>query len=139
MVRLAIIAGPVALAFTIWCAFDARASRVGVRRLPRWAWILVILLLPPLGGILWLTLGRPPKVVGYQPPSESTPWSQRPTRESGEDFQRRVRERAEVQRLQAEERQRKSREAAAAEKPDEITEDDPRSDAGGPGGGAGGQ
>ena len=125
MVRLAIFAGPVALAFTIWCAFDARASRVGVRRLPRWAWILLILLLPVLGGIAWLTLGRPVKAHSYSTASEATPWSQRPARESGEEFQRRVRERAEVQRLQAEERRRKADEAAAAEA-EQPGDDDPR-------------
>lgn len=131
MVRLAIFAGPVLFAFTVWCAFDARASKVGARRLPRWAWILVILLLPPLGGIAWLVLGRPVKAHTYSASNDGTPWSQRPARESGEDFQRRVRERAEVQRLQAEERRRKAEEAAAAEQDVVVDEDDPRTDTGG--------
>lgn len=129
MVRLAIFAGPVLLAFTIWCAFDARASKVGARRLPRWAWILVILLLPPLGGIAWLVMGRPVQAHTYSTSSESTPWSQRPARESEDDFQRRVRERAELQRMQAEERRRKAEEASAAEQDVDLADEDPRNDA----------
>jgi hypothetical protein len=48
----------VAVGFVIFCLVDlARADRV--RYLPRWAWVIVCLISIPLGGIVYLTLGRP--------------------------------------------------------------------------------
>lgn len=50
----------VAVALAIFCliqVLQARGQRVRV--MPRWAWVLVILLIPLLGPIAWLTLGQP--------------------------------------------------------------------------------
>lgn len=52
--------GPAALlvlAFVVYCLFDL-IRRPGVRYLPRWAWALVCCVSVPLGGILYLILGR---------------------------------------------------------------------------------
>ncbi len=47
----------VAAGFGVYCLVDlARAP--SVKRLPKWAWTLVLLLSEPLGGILYLLLGR---------------------------------------------------------------------------------
>lgn len=45
-----------AVAFVGYCLYDL--SRSGVRYLPKWAWVLVCLLSVPVGGILYLTIGR---------------------------------------------------------------------------------
>jgi hypothetical protein len=45
-----------AVAFVGYCLYDL--SRSQVRHLPKWAWALVCLLSIPVGGILYLTIGR---------------------------------------------------------------------------------
>ncbi|UCG41297.1 MAG: PLDc N-terminal domain-containing protein [Acidimicrobiia bacterium] len=45
-----------AAAWIGYCWFDL--SRSEVRHLPRWGWALVIALSVPIGGILYLTVGR---------------------------------------------------------------------------------
>lgn len=55
--------GPVLVllaAFLIYCLYDL--SRSEVQHLPRWAWAVVCLISVPLGGIIYLTLGRKPRV-----------------------------------------------------------------------------
>ena len=43
------------------------------RNLPKWAWILLILLVPLIGSIAWLVAGRPRRVSSTAPwPSTST-------------------------------------------------------------------
>jgi cytochrome c-type biogenesis protein CcmH/NrfG len=50
----------VALALAVYCLVQVVQSRgTRVRLLPRWAWFLVILLLPIVGPIGWLWLGQP--------------------------------------------------------------------------------
>ncbi|MFI6393153.1 PLDc N-terminal domain-containing protein [Nonomuraea sp. NPDC050547] len=45
------------IAFAIYCLIDL--SRVpGVKHLPKWGWALACLLAMPLGGILYLAVGR---------------------------------------------------------------------------------
>ena len=46
------------LAFVIFCWVDI--SRHDVRYLPKWAWALISALSIPLGGILYLLIGREP-------------------------------------------------------------------------------
>jgi hypothetical protein len=47
----------IAVAFVVFCLVDlARADQV--RYLPRWAWAIVCLVSVPLGGIVYLILGR---------------------------------------------------------------------------------
>ena len=48
-----------AVAFVGYCLYDL--SRSDVRHLPKWAWALVTIFSVPLGGILYLTVGREPR------------------------------------------------------------------------------
>jgi hypothetical protein len=45
-----------AVAFVAYCLVDLARSHV--RYLPKWAWALVCLASVPVGGILYLTIGR---------------------------------------------------------------------------------
>ena len=58
MVRLYVVLGVVAVAFYIFSIVDcALSDRVQVRTLPKAAWVLIVLI-PIIGGILWLVFGR---------------------------------------------------------------------------------
>jgi hypothetical protein len=47
----------VAVGFVVFCLFDlARAGEV--RYLPKWAWAVICVMSVPLGGIIYLALGR---------------------------------------------------------------------------------
>lgn len=48
-----------ALAFVVYCLVDV--ARHDVRHLPKWAWVLICIASVPLGGILYLALGREPR------------------------------------------------------------------------------
>jgi hypothetical protein len=100
------------LALDVFCVIDLVQTREGeVRNLPKIAWLLLILLFPPIGSIAWLVAGRPQPAAGrraadgratpaypeYDRPGRATG----PTPESDEEFLRRVRERAEEQRRKA--------------------------------------
>jgi hypothetical protein len=59
MIRLDLILGFIELALLIFCLVDAISiyeSRI--KSLNKIAWVFIIILLPILGPILWLTLGR---------------------------------------------------------------------------------
>jgi hypothetical protein len=59
MVGLWVIGGVIAAMFYIYCAVDcALTERSRIRGLPRLMWIVVILIFPMIGGILWLAIGR---------------------------------------------------------------------------------
>lgn len=46
--------------FTVFVAvFAASSDRREVRLIPKWVWVLLCVVLTPIGGILYLTLGRP--------------------------------------------------------------------------------
>lgn len=45
-----------AVAWIAYCLWDL--SRSEIRTLPRWAWVLIIVFSVPLGGILYLLIGR---------------------------------------------------------------------------------
>ncbi len=100
------------LALDVFCVIDLIQTREDeVRNLPKIAWLLLILLFPPIGSIAWLAAGRPqsggqPRSA-YQRATPAYPEYDRPGRaagptpESDEEFLRRVRERAEEQRRKA--------------------------------------
>jgi uncharacterized membrane protein YczE len=46
--------------FLIYCLIDLARSEV--QYLPRWAWAIVCVISVPLGGIIYLTMGRKPRV-----------------------------------------------------------------------------
>lgn len=63
----------VALALAIFCLVQLIQSRgQRVRGLPRWAWVPVIVLLPILGPVAWLVLGRPRGGGAPKPPPRRT-------------------------------------------------------------------
>lgn len=52
----------------VFCLIDViLASDHEVRNLPKWAWILIIIVLPLVGGITWLIAGRPRRPQANQP------------------------------------------------------------------------
>jgi hypothetical protein len=46
----------VAVGFVAFCLYDL--TRTDVRWLPKWVWALIILVSIPLGGIVYLAVGR---------------------------------------------------------------------------------
>ena len=50
--------------------YAAAAKRNEVRVLPKWVWVLMCAFIPLVGGILYLTLGRP---IGPTPPMKRGP------------------------------------------------------------------
>ncbi|CAB4531848.1 Cardiolipin synthase N-terminal [actinobacterium SCGC AAA044-D11] len=55
----------IVLAFTFYSFFDcARTPQEEVRKLPKWAWLLLIFLFSTLGSILWFVIGRPKRNPG---------------------------------------------------------------------------
>ena len=59
MARLELVIALAVIAFTIYALIDcilADSSRV--RALPKIVWALIIIILSPFGGILWLALGK---------------------------------------------------------------------------------
>ncbi|WP_026927691.1 PLD nuclease N-terminal domain-containing protein [Granulicoccus phenolivorans] len=58
MLRVALIV--IVVAITIYCIVEvAQARPAEVRRAPRWLWAAACILLPGVGALAWLTLGRP--------------------------------------------------------------------------------
>ena len=56
--------GVIVLGFVVYCEADLVHAH-GVRHLPRWLWAIICGLSVPLGGILYLTLGRPVTAGGH--------------------------------------------------------------------------
>ena len=53
------------LAFTFYAFFDcARCAQEEVRKLPKWAWLLIIFLLSSIGAIFWFLIGKPKRNPG---------------------------------------------------------------------------
>ena len=60
MTRLAVATSALLVVFTVFTTvFAASANKQEVRLLPKWAWILICLLVPFFGGLLYLMVGRP--------------------------------------------------------------------------------
>jgi len=47
-------------AFLVYCLVDLARSEV--RHLPKWAWATICVISVPLGGIIYLTIGRKPRL-----------------------------------------------------------------------------
>ena len=117
MGRLGVLLGPLVLVLWIFCVVDVITTRDGdARHLPKWGWLILVLLFPLVGSVAWLVAGRPRKRTRrtrpYERPAPHYPEYDRPGRaaspnpESDEEFLRRCRERAEEQRRRHAERQR---------------------------------
>lgn len=60
----------VELALLVFCLVDcAQSPNADVRNLPKWAWLLLIIIFPLIGSIAWLIAGRPQR-------RSTTTWSQ---------------------------------------------------------------
>lgn len=60
MTRILLFTFSAWLLFTVFVTvFAASANKNEVRNLPKWLWIVICLFVPILGGLLYLTLGRP--------------------------------------------------------------------------------
>ena len=71
MSRLVVGAVIAALVFTIFAAVDcALTERARVRGMPKSLWLLVVLVLPVLGGALWFLIGRGPLRRRSLPPDD---------------------------------------------------------------------
>ena len=54
------LVGLLLLGFWIWALLDVIATDAGMcRNLPKGMWLLIVLILPDIGAIAWLLLGRP--------------------------------------------------------------------------------
>jgi Phospholipase_D-nuclease N-terminal len=64
----------IALALLIYCLIDCIQSPEGeIRNLPRWGWLILVILLPIVGPVAWLVAGRPLR-TGQQ---RGVPWPSR--------------------------------------------------------------
>ena len=92
------------------------AEEYRVRHLPKVVWVLIVILLPLVGSIIWFLVGRP-EGVAASPPARTTgfPEYERPEYNDSEyraaiaaredaEFRRRARERAQEQRRRAQEK-----------------------------------
>jgi phospholipase D-like protein len=112
--------GLVLLALWLFCIIDVIATdEWRVRNLPKWAWLVLVLLLPDIGSIAWLVAGHPWASRDTAPRTRAArefPEYDRPGRHvaanpaDDEEFLRGLRERAEAQRQKAAE-ERRAREA----------------------------
>lgn len=117
------LAGGIIIYSLIECA---QTDKYRVRSIPKGAWLLVILLLPVIGGLLWLFFGRPKKASN----------DAGSTRGRGPDddpqFLRNLEERRRQQeherRLQEWENELKRTGRPRSEKPEPLDPDDPRLD-----------
>ncbi len=115
--------GFLTLALWVYCLVDiVTCPEAGIRHLPKMGWLLVVLLVPTIGALLWLFAGRP---LHEGAPRSTTRYAEydRPGRavaqnpEDDEAVLRGLRERAEQQRREArrQEEERQERERRARE------------------------
>jgi hypothetical protein len=87
MLKALIVVVPVVLA--IYCLVQVVQARADlVRTLPKWAWAVLIVLVPLLGSVAWLVLGRPQGQRPAPPPRPTRPLAP----DDDPDFLRRLRE-----------------------------------------------
>lgn len=94
--------GLILLAFWIFCIFDVLTTDAqDTRNLPRLLWLVIVLMLPDVGSILWLVFGRPSppwRALRREPAATTAP-------DDDEDFLRGLQARVEEQRRKAREQQ----------------------------------
>ena len=119
MIRAMLIIGGAALivGLTLYTLLDAvRTPAHEARTLPKWLWVLVTLLFPVVGPLMWLILGRPKAqpAAGAPRPSfgqrRSTPAPSVSSPDDDEEYLRWLKAKAE--------RERRSREAESNNKQD---------------------
>lgn len=76
------------LAFWLYCLFDVITTPdEQARNLPKLLWVIIIVLLPPVGGLFWLLLGRPtgPYEARTFPPGQGRPRPRPPAPKGPDD------------------------------------------------------
>jgi hypothetical protein len=77
-----VIIGLAAMALLVFCLIDAVQTKPEyVRNMPKWAWVLLILVLPIVGPLAWLVAGRPrhrPNAVPWPSKTAGYPEYERP-------------------------------------------------------------
>ncbi len=118
MVMFGGLVGFLLLVLWVFCIIDViTTDRAECRNLPKLLWLVIVLLVPDIGSILWLVLGRPRESAGvnglpYKGNTGRFPEYDRPGRQvatnpdDDETFLRGLRERAEEQRRVAREQRR---------------------------------
>jgi Phospholipase_D-nuclease N-terminal len=92
------------LGLWLFCLLDVITSDESeCRNLPKFGWLVLVLILPDVGSIIWLIAGRPLRPAGGLPDAPGR--SSVPNPDDDEEFLRKVRERAEQQRRKAREQQ----------------------------------
>ena len=128
MIRAMLIIGGAALivGLTLYTLLDAvRTPAHEARTLPKWLWVLVTLLFPVVGPLMWLILGRPKTQPAAQPAAgaprpgfgqrRSTPAPSVSSPDDDEEYLRWLKAKAE--------RERRSREADSNNKQDSERKD----------------
>ena len=108
--------GLLLLGLWLFCLIDVIATdEYRIRNLPKIAWLLIVLLLPDIGSIVWLVAGHPwdsrprqaPTRMGREFPEYDRPGRQAATNpDDDEAFLRQIRARAEEQRRRADQERR---------------------------------
>ncbi|MGW4520223.1 PLDc N-terminal domain-containing protein [Amycolatopsis sp. NPDC004378] len=107
--------GFVTLGLWIFCLVDViTTDESSCRNLPKGLWLLLVLIVPLVGSIVWLVAGRPQQATrargAYERNAPAYPEYDRPGRfaatnaDDDEEFLRKCRERAEAQRKLAREK-----------------------------------
>lgn len=101
----------------LYCLFDAiSADPARVRNLPKGFWVVIVLLLPDVGSVLWLVAGRPRGAArslphkgnnGIPPEYDRPGRAVAPNPDDDAAFLEQLRRRAEEQRRKAEEDRRR--------------------------------
>lgn len=128
MIRAMLIIGGAALivGLTLYTLLDAvRTPAHEARTLPKWLWVIVTLLFPVVGPIMWLILGRPKAQLAAQPAAgaprpgfsqrRNTPAPSVSSPDDDEEYLRWLKAKAE--------RERRSREAESNNKQDSDLKD----------------
>lgn len=124
MIRAMLIIGGAALivGLTLYTLLDAvRTPAHEARTLPKWLWVLVTLLFPVVGPLMWLILGRPKALPAAGAPRpgfgqrRSTPAPSVSSPDDDEEYLRWLKAKAE--------RERRSREAESNDKQDSERKD----------------
>lgn len=108
----------VELVLLVYCVLNVVTTpEAQVRNLPKLLWLVLVVVLPLVGGIAWLVAGRPqgrPRSVPYKGNRGVPPAPDRPRRtaasspDDDEAFLRGLRERAEQQRRAAQEQRKRA-------------------------------
>lgn len=63
-----VVIAVIEVALLVFCLIDAvQTPNSSIRNLPKWAWIVLIIILPFIGPVAWLVAGRPQKTQATAP------------------------------------------------------------------------